>query len=258
MLGASVNVGQDGCPVSCPFEHRLYLLVRPNSGNNASFVVSSSQKPSGVSLNYGDSASAASQESASLCGSLLQLLIDTTSCFLLEHPCLEYDDGGLKLALSHSLSPSLVLHNCQRRMKAMTSRSYPADGTCCPCLSIGPMLLSQRCICLAPELSAELASGAVSCLPRTSMLRQVFCTIGYIIPGQDGVSQGDMDPTPTIFDNLYFRQLLQGGGSFQTDKGLLQDQQTAALVQRYASNQSAFFQDFTTAYEKMSLHGVAT
>ncbi len=69
--------------------------------------------------------------------------------------------------------------------------------------------------------------------------------------------QGDMDPTPTTFDNAYFQQLLQGGGSFQTDKGLLQDQQTAALVQRYAGNQSAFFNDFTSAYEKMSLHGVA-
>ena len=66
-----------------------------------------------------------------------------------------------------------------------------------------------------------------------------------------------MDTTPTTFDNEYFQQLLRGGGSFPTDKGLLQDQQTAMLVQRYASNQSAFFQDFTTAYQKMSLHGVA-
>ncbi|KAK9820814.1 hypothetical protein WJX74_008066 [Apatococcus lobatus] len=67
---------------------------------------------------------------------------------------------------------------------------------------------------------------------------------------------GFMDPTPTTFDNLYFKQLLGGGGSFQTDKGLLQSQDTTALVQHYASNQTAFFQDFSTAYQKkMSLHG---
>lgn len=70
--------------------------------------------------------------------------------------------------------------------------------------------------------------------------------------------QGFMDPTPTIFDNLYYKQLLGGGGSFQTDKGLLQSQDTAALVQRYAGNQTAFFEDFSTAYQKMSLHGVTT
>ena len=66
-----------------------------------------------------------------------------------------------------------------------------------------------------------------------------------------------MDPTPTTFDNLYFQKLLAGGGSFQTDKGLLQSQDTAALVQHYASNQSAFFHDFTTAFQKMSMNGVA-
>ena len=70
--------------------------------------------------------------------------------------------------------------------------------------------------------------------------------------------QGFMDPSPTTFDNLYFKQLLGGGGSFQTDKGLLQSQDTAVLVQRYARNQTAFFEDFSSAYQKMSLHGVAT
>ena len=74
--------------------------------------------------------------------------------------------------------------------------------------------------------------------------------------------------TPDIFNNEYYILLLQyekkdccatthGGGLTQlpTDRALLQDSTTKALVQLYAKNQTKFFEDYVHAVRKFSLFG---
>lgn len=52
--------------------------------------------------------------------------------------------------------------------------------------------------------------------------------------------------------------LLQGGGPFGVDLCLMDTQKFASLVATYANDQSRFFEDFTTAYVKMSLLGISS
>ena len=47
--------------------------------------------------------------------------------------------------------------------------------------------------------------------------------------------------TPTKFDNQYFKLLLEGGGAFFSDRTLVEDPETRAIVEKYARDQSAFF-----------------
>ncbi|KAK9804902.1 hypothetical protein WJX72_010887 [[Myrmecia] bisecta] len=69
--------------------------------------------------------------------------------------------------------------------------------------------------------------------------------------------KGMLDPaTPALFDNSYYRMLLQGGGSFPSDRGLASHPQTAPLVAQFAADQKAFFQAFTAAYQKLCNQGV--
>lgn len=51
--------------------------------------------------------------------------------------------------------------------------------------------------------------------------------------------------TPTIFDNYYYINVVEGNGLFQTDAELYDDaSDTKALVTLYAKNQTKFFEDF--------------
>ncbi|RLM78665.1 peroxidase 31-like [Panicum miliaceum] len=64
--------------------------------------------------------------------------------------------------------------------------------------------------------------------------------------------------TPGKFDNMYFVNLERGLGLLSTDEELFTDPRTKPLVQRYAANSTAFFDDFGRAMEKLSLFGVKT
>jgi peroxidase len=64
--------------------------------------------------------------------------------------------------------------------------------------------------------------------------------------------------TPGKFDNMYFVNLQRGLGLLSTDEELFTDPRTRPLVQRYAANSTAFFDDFGRAMEKLSLYGVKT
>lgn len=58
--------------------------------------------------------------------------------------------------------------------------------------------------------------------------------------------------TPTVFDNLYFKQLLVHKGVFASDEELYTAAaDTKALVQLYAINQTKFFIDFAASMTKM-------
>lgn len=61
-----------------------------------------------------------------------------------------------------------------------------------------------------------------------------------------------MDSTSTIFDNVYFKMLLQGQSIFTSDQALLTTPQTKALVTKFASSQQEFNNAFIQSMIKMS------
>lgn len=63
--------------------------------------------------------------------------------------------------------------------------------------------------------------------------------------------------TPAAFDNQYYANLLNGVGLLASDQGLVAggDGQVLALVEDYAENPMAFFQDFKAAMVKMGRLG---
>ncbi|RWV92789.1 hypothetical protein GW17_00044800 [Ensete ventricosum] len=64
--------------------------------------------------------------------------------------------------------------------------------------------------------------------------------------------------TPGKFDNMYYQNLLRGLGLLASDTALAVDPRTKSFVQLYAANQTAFFEDFSHAMEKLSVYGVKT
>ncbi|EPS61640.1 hypothetical protein M569_13154, partial [Genlisea aurea] len=62
--------------------------------------------------------------------------------------------------------------------------------------------------------------------------------------------------TPAAFDNQYYVNLVYGEGLLSSDQVLLRDEETRAIVQGYANEAGAFFEDFTTAMQKMGSIGV--
>lgn len=67
------------------------------------------------------------------------------------------------------------------------------------------------------------------------------------------------DPmTPGKFDNMYFMNLQRGVGLLASDQIMASDPRTKPFVDLYAANQSAFFEAFAHAMEKVSVHNVKT
>ncbi|XP_047309728.1 peroxidase 31-like [Impatiens glandulifera] len=64
--------------------------------------------------------------------------------------------------------------------------------------------------------------------------------------------------TPKKFDNMYFSNLLNGLGLLTTDQGLVDDPKTKIFVEKYAADQTAFFDDFANAMAKLSVLEVKT
>ncbi|XP_052142289.1 peroxidase 31-like [Oryza glaberrima] len=64
--------------------------------------------------------------------------------------------------------------------------------------------------------------------------------------------------TPGKFDNMYFVNLERGLGLLATDEEMWSDKRTQPFVKLYASNPTAFFDDFSRAIDKLSLFGVKT
>ncbi|CAA3020400.1 peroxidase 31-like [Olea europaea var. sylvestris] len=62
--------------------------------------------------------------------------------------------------------------------------------------------------------------------------------------------------SPNKFDNMYFQNLPKGLGLLSSDHALNSDQRTKGYVDLYANNQTAFFEAFGVAMEKLSVYGV--
>lgn len=66
-----------------------------------------------------------------------------------------------------------------------------------------------------------------------------------------------LDPaTPGEFDNMYYKNLEKGMGLLASDYILFKDNTTRPFVELYADNQTAFFEDFARAMEKLGMVGV--
>ncbi|PIN21279.1 Peroxidase [Handroanthus impetiginosus] len=67
------------------------------------------------------------------------------------------------------------------------------------------------------------------------------------------------DPmTPGKFDNMYYLNLQHGVGLLASDQAMAFDPRTKPYVDLYAANQSAFFEAFSHAMEKVSVQNVKT
>ncbi|XP_054786533.1 peroxidase 65-like [Prosopis cineraria] len=64
--------------------------------------------------------------------------------------------------------------------------------------------------------------------------------------------------SPSKFDNAYYQNILNGLGLLSTDYLMSVDPRTRPIVEVYAQNQTAFFQDFAAAMQRLSTHQVKT
>ncbi|CAH1436907.1 unnamed protein product [Lactuca virosa] len=62
--------------------------------------------------------------------------------------------------------------------------------------------------------------------------------------GGDGNVTGDLDFTPHVFDNQYFKDLVNGRGFLNSDETLFTFPETRGYVRRYSEDESEFFRDF--------------
>eukprot|EP00803_Ostreobium_quekettii_P004240 evm.model.scf_428.2 EVM.evm.TU.scf_428.2 scf_428:22872-24928(-) len=66
----------------------------------------------------------------------------------------------------------------------------------------------------------------------------------------------ELEGTPKTFDNVYYKELLNGEGAFPSDRALVSNPTTKAIVETFASDKSAFFKAFEDAYLKMGMKGI--
>ncbi|KAK3042962.1 hypothetical protein RJ639_001038 [Escallonia herrerae] len=69
--------------------------------------------------------------------------------------------------------------------------------------------------------------------------------------GGDGNVTGDLDATPEIFDNQYFKDLVNGRGFLNSDQTLFNNNQTREFVWKYSIDQGEFFKAFVEGMIKL-------
>ncbi|TKY59124.1 Peroxidase 10 [Spatholobus suberectus] len=68
-----------------------------------------------------------------------------------------------------------------------------------------------------------------------------------------------LDATSTLmFDNEYYRNVLNNTGLLESDQALIGDRRTAPMVYYYSNNQLSFYNDFAASMMKLSNVGVLT
>ncbi|XP_042477466.1 peroxidase 29-like [Macadamia integrifolia] len=66
------------------------------------------------------------------------------------------------------------------------------------------------------------------------------------------------DITSLIFDNQYYRDVMNGRGLFHIDSIISMDHRTASIVEEFAADQEYFFEVFSSAFVKLSSSNVLT
>ncbi|OAY35794.1 peroxidase 17 [Manihot esculenta] len=69
--------------------------------------------------------------------------------------------------------------------------------------------------------------------------------------GGDGNVTGDLDATTTVFDNVYFQDLVAGRGFLNSDQTLFTFPETRQYVRLFSKDQKAFFKAFVEGMIKM-------
>ncbi|WMV56980.1 hypothetical protein MTR67_050365, partial [Solanum verrucosum] len=88
-----------------------------------------------------------------------------------------------------------------------------------------------------PTLQASFAASLQNVCPAHNKVRNAGAT---------------MDSTTTLFDNAYYKLLMNGNSLFSSDESLLTDSRTKRLVSKYATSQDDFFKAFANSMIKMS------
>ncbi|KAF7129486.1 hypothetical protein RHSIM_Rhsim10G0167000 [Rhododendron simsii] len=70
-------------------------------------------------------------------------------------------------------------------------------------------------------------------------------------PNGDEDVTGDLDATPEIFDNQYFKDLVLGRGFLNSDETLFTNEETRKYVREFSLNQTKFFKAFVEGMIKM-------
>ncbi|KAL2236888.1 peroxidase 46 [Sesamum indicum] len=82
-----------------------------------------------------------------------------------------------------------------------------------------------------------------------------MCPSGAI---DDSVTVSNDPSTPLLFDNQYYRILLEHKGLFQSDSALLNDERTRNRVLEFANNQDSFYERWAVSFSKLTGIGVKT
>ena len=69
--------------------------------------------------------------------------------------------------------------------------------------------------------------------------------------GGDGNVTGDLDATPQVFDNQYFKDLVNGRGFLNSDQTLFTFEQTRGYVKQFSADQEEFFKAFVDGMVRM-------
>jgi L-ascorbate peroxidase len=70
-----------------------------------------------------------------------------------------------------------------------------------------------------------------------------------------GIEEDFFDDTPGVFDNLVFQKALDGDCVLDIDCDIADDPDLRPLVQKYARDEKAFFEDFSKAFAKLTRQG---
>ncbi|CAM6095478.1 unnamed protein product [Calypogeia fissa] len=124
-------------------------------------------------------------------------------------------------------------------------------------LSGGHTIGLARCVGVTPRLYNFNATFQTDPTLNTTLAQALETTCPS---GGDGNVTTNMDiQTPTVFDNLYYKNLILSDGLFSSDQELYDAaNDTNALVQQYANDQSQFFTDFANGMIKMGDLNVLT
>ncbi|MCD7466668.1 hypothetical protein HAX54_003594 [Datura stramonium] len=65
-----------------------------------------------------------------------------------------------------------------------------------------------------------------------------------------------LDPTSSVLDNNYYKQIISGKGVFASDQSLLNDYRTGLIVKAFANDQTVFFREFAASMIRLGNVGV--
>ncbi|XP_010450259.1 PREDICTED: peroxidase 17 [Camelina sativa] len=105
-----------------------------------------------------------------------------------------------------------------------------------------------RCFSIMFRLYNQSGSGKPdpALEPRYRKKLNKLCPLG----GDENVT-GDLDATPHVFDNQYFKDLVSGRGFLNSDQTLYTSRETRGYVKMFSEDQAEFFRAFEQGMVKM-------